>query len=120
MRLKAGAAAAAAMLATGGLIAAAPSASAAGNCNNYGRAGYAQMFTGANYTGDCFEWVIGQYTRVPSYMTWKNVSVRSWAAYYNQQLTVANETYNLHETLYAGNNWPNGMGSVTNRAEAAW
>ncbi|MEU3571900.1 hypothetical protein AB0E96_26250 [Kitasatospora sp. NPDC036755] len=62
----------------------APSAQAAGNCTHYGQAGYGQVFTNYNYTGDCWEFQIGTWTVFPVLVNHKVSSLRSWAAYPGQ------------------------------------
>ncbi|MEV6651817.1 hypothetical protein [Streptomyces sp. NPDC051219] len=75
-RFKAGVVAAAAMA---GLLVSAPSASAAGNCNHYGQAGYAQLFTTTNYTGDCWETPVTTQQWLPDYVKNQVSSLRFWS-----------------------------------------
>ncbi|MFJ9448115.1 hypothetical protein ACIRRH_40815 [Kitasatospora sp. NPDC101235] len=74
------------MAAVGGLLTFAPSASAAGNCNNYGEPGVIQFFTGPNYTGNCYQvfaaygtGVEDNFANVPGGMNDNISSLRSWA-----------------------------------------
>ncbi|WP_066951130.1 hypothetical protein [Microtetraspora fusca] len=62
-----------------GLITSAPSANAAGNCTHYEKPGYAQLFTDPYYQGDCFEYSLGTYIELPSYVKNKVSSLRSWS-----------------------------------------
>ncbi|MFF3000768.1 hypothetical protein ACFVTC_40470 [Streptomyces sp. NPDC057950] len=98
--LSVGGAALATVAATGGLIANAPSASAMGNCYHYEQAGYAQTFTGASFTGDCFEWKIGGTLKeLPSYIAYNTKSVRSWPLYAGQQFTMGNPEVGRYQVV---------------------
>ncbi|MEU1285824.1 hypothetical protein [Kitasatospora sp. NPDC005856] len=102
LRLKAGITALAALAATGGLVAAAPGASAAGNCYHYRTAGYAQVFSGYQYTGDCFEWQIGTYSTFPSPISHNAKSMRSWGLYAGQGYVIGSTYYSSSIRIVAG------------------
>ena len=113
MRLKIGVAATAAIA---GLVVAAPNAYAYGNCYHYDVGGWAQVFTQENYTGNCFEWQLGIYTQLPSYMAYQDVSLRSWGAYNGQQGDLENPTYNLNFQFTAGDDYQLLNGQIANKA----
>ncbi|MEU5866917.1 hypothetical protein ABZ815_37465 [Nonomuraea sp. NPDC047529] len=93
-----------AALATGAaLVATSPSALAQGNCYHFGYAGYAQLFTGYNFDGDCFEVQVGTgWHTLPAYASRKISSVRSWGWNGSEQVQLADSVYNGGLNIPAG------------------
>ncbi|MEV8631288.1 hypothetical protein AB0395_06485 [Streptosporangium sp. NPDC051023] len=101
------------------LIAVTPgTAQAAGNCTHYGQAGYGQVFTDSNYSGDCWEFQIGVWTVFPVLVNHKVSSLRSWAAYSGQQVHLSGD--GLTFTAGAGEWWASLPGWFNDKANAAY
>jgi hypothetical protein len=115
MKLKIGIAATAAIA---GLTVAAPSAYAYGNCYHYADAGWAQVFTEANYNGNCFEWQLGTFTQFPDYMVSQDASLRSWAFYNGQFGYLINTNDNISWRFFGGQDYPQLGSPVYNLMDA--
>ena len=89
-----------------------------GNCYHYGIAGWAQVFTQPNYTGDCFEWQMGTYASFPSYMYEQDASLRSWGLWYGQQGTLDDDVYGDSFTFLAGVDYTALPESIYDKADA--
>ncbi|MEV4395301.1 hypothetical protein [Nonomuraea sp. NPDC049607] len=107
----------AAAAAVGALIVASPSAQAQGNCYHYGYAGYAQLFTGYNFDGDCYEVQLntGRHA-IPAYAARKVSSVRSWGWYGTETVELSDSYYGGVARIAAGQ-WVTNLGNMDDKAD---
>ncbi|MEV8631285.1 hypothetical protein AB0395_06470 [Streptosporangium sp. NPDC051023] len=96
----------------------APSANAQGNCTHYGVAGYAQLFTGYNFDGDCYEVRLNTGSHViPAYASRKISSLRSWGWYGGERVWLADSYYNGGADFPAGQ-WVTYLGPMDDKADS--
>lgn len=74
------------------------------NCYNFGVPGHGQVFTDANFQGDCFEWQLQWGTvHFPGYMSSK--VIRSWSGWPGQSLVLRDDFFAEARYLVHGNEW---------------
>ncbi|MFI9557376.1 hypothetical protein [Nonomuraea endophytica] len=99
------------------LLVTAPSASAQGNCYHYGIAGYAQLFTGYNFDGDCYEVQLNTgWHAIPSYAARKISSLRSWGWYGSERVWLSDSVYGGGLDIPAGS-WIQNLGHMDDMAD---
>nr|BFD88073.1 hypothetical protein StreXyl84_74740 [Streptomyces sp. Xyl84] len=117
--------------AAGSLLGFTPSASAAGNCDHYGQPGYIQMFTGGNFTGNCYEtyyWnTVPDFRNVPNGMNDSISSVRSWSGgsfgdggFSDASLWTDQYGRGLAFTFHSGESWPNLPSWINDKASSLY